>query len=135
MKQKFKEISAVLMTLIVLLSTMSFTIHKKYCDGNLVATTLFLQSEESCKVENNETDCLISESCCETEKLVIDGQEEIQIRSTVSLSLKNQLFFVGFLGSNFHNIKIFTPREIVEKEYSPPHLVVDVQVTHQVFII
>jgi len=134
MKEKIKKIGAVLMTLIVLLSTMSFTIHKRYCSGNLVATTLFSQPE-SCKIEKNETCCVISEPCCEHEQLVIDGQNEMQISNAVSLSLKSQLFVADLLSSNLHNFKIYTPREIVEKEYSPPNLVVDKQVTHQVFII
>jgi len=42
MKNRFShKLMAVLMTIVVFLSTMSFTLDMHYCEGNLVQTTVF----------------------------------------------------------------------------------------------
>lgn len=134
MKQQITKIGAVLMTLIVLLSTMSFTIHKRYCSGNLVDTTLFSKSE-SCKIVVHDSCCEITEDCCNHEQIVIDGQKELQSIGIVSLPIIKQFFVINSPNLVLKNYNFQPEKSAPNKEYIPPNLVFNRQVIHQIFII
>jgi hypothetical protein len=134
MKQLTTKIGAVLMTLIVLLSTMSFTINQRFCDGNLVDTTLFLKSE-SCKIIVQSDCCEISEECCDHEQIIIDGQKEFPSRIVVETPIVNQYFVVNSVKLHLEKYNFQYENRIFYKKYIPPSLVFNKQVFHQVFII
>ena len=50
MKKAIRKISAFLMAIVVLLSTMSFTVSMHYCQGELVDTAIF-QKAHDCGME------------------------------------------------------------------------------------
>ena len=122
------------MTLIVLLSTMSFTIHKRYCSGDLVDTTLFLESE-SCKIVVLNDCCEISEDCCNHEQIIIDGQKELPSRVIDSLPIIKQFFGINLSNIFLENYNFLPKKSIFNREYNPPILVFNRQLIHQVFII
>ena len=134
MKQQITKIGAVLMTLIVLLSTMSFTIHKRYCSGDLVDTTLFLESE-SCKIVVLNDCCEISEDCCNHEQIIIDGQKELPSRVIVSLPIIKQFFVINSSNLFLEDYNFQPKKSLFYREYNPPILVFNRQLIHQVFII
>lgn len=134
MKQEINKIVAVLMTFIVLLSTMSFTIHQSYCGENLVATTLSSNSQ-SHEIKTKKSCCLTSETCCEHKDIVFEGQNEILFNNVDKLSLKNQFFTFSIPNHRLQNFNIWSLPVIAVKEYAPPNLVEDKQSIHQVFII
>ena len=135
MKQKFNKIGAILMIIVVLCSTMSFTIHKQYCCGYLVDTALFSNSDACKSVENNDC-CEIVEDCCSHQQIVVEGQTEFLFNKVASSSSKKQQFVVNSLDLFFENYEIQSERIFQKKEYSPPNLVINNrQVIHQVFLI
>jgi hypothetical protein len=134
MRRKTTKIGAVLMTLVVLLSTMSFTMHMRFCGDNLVAKTLFLKSD-SCNTDEPEDCCVIVEDCCKYEKIVISGQNELQSLTEVFSLFKKRFFVINLPKLFFEAIHIKSKRIILNNEYDPPNLVVNRQVILQVFII
>ena len=134
MKQFTTKIGAVLMTLIVLLSTMSFTINQRYCDGNLVDTTLFSKSE-SCKIVVQSNCCEITEECCDHEQIIIDGQKELPSRIVVESPLLKQYFVVSLQNFYLEKYDFHFESNVFYKKYIPPSLVFSKQIVHQVFII
>jgi len=134
MKQFTTKIGAVLMTLIVLLSTMSFTINQRYCDGNLVDTTLFSKSD-SCKIVVKSDCCEITEECCDHEQIIIDGQKELPSRIVVETPIVNQYFVINSVKLHLEKYDFQTENRIFHKKYIPPSLVFNKQIVHQVFII
>ena len=134
MKQLRTKIGAVLMTLIVLLSTMSFTINQRYCDGNLVDTTLFSKSE-SCKVVVQSNCCEITEECCNHEQIIIDGQKELPSRVVSETLILKHYYVVNTLNFNLEKESFYYENSVINKKYIPPSLVFNKQIIHQVFII
>jgi len=134
MKRQITKIGAVFMTLIVLLSTMSFTIHNRYCSGDLVDTTLFSESE-SCKIIVLNNCCEITEDCCNHEEIIIDGQKELPSRITVDLPIIAQYFILNSSNLFLENYSFKFKKTVFYREYIPPSLVFNKQIAHQVFII
>ena len=122
------------MTMIVLLSTMSFTINQRYCDGNLVDTTLFSKSE-SCKVVVQSNCCEITEECCDHEQIIIDGQKELPSRIVVETPIVNQYFVINSVKLHLEKRDFQSENSVFSKKYIPPSLVFNKQIIHQVFII
>lgn len=126
------------MALVVLFSTMSFTVNMHYCGDNLVDMKIY-QEAEGCGMEipmtNSTSKTELSKTpCCKNEQLFIQGQDELQTPLD-SLSFSMEYFVVV----TFYSYKIlfesFPKKTIPFKEYSPPNLVADIQVLDQVFII
>ena len=85
MKELFRKISSISMAVVVLLSTLSFTVEAHYCGDTLVDSSLF-QEAESCGMEMQkstyEDGCSVSmKNCCSDEQLVLDGQKELKSSS------------------------------------------------------
>ena len=87
------------MAVVVLFSTMSFTVSMHFCGDNLVETAMF-QKAKGCGMEMDKPsteDCkVIKKNCCNDEQLVVDGQDELQIQLD-NISLNQQLFIVSFV--------------------------------------
>lgn len=135
MKQKFNKIGAVLMIIVVLFSTISFTIHKQYCSGYLMDTALFSTSD-ACKLIKNNDCCEIVEDCCDLQQIVVEGQTEFLFNKVASSSSKKQQFVVNSLKLFFDDFEIYAQSIFQKKEYSPPNLVIiNRQVIYQTFLI
>ena len=87
------------MAIVVLFSTMSFTMNMHYCGDTLVETALFNKAEGcGMKMEKPATkDCsIIKKSCCSDEQLVVDGQNELKLNLD-QLSFEQQFFIASFV--------------------------------------
>ena len=119
------------MALLVMLSTVSFTVEKHYCGGNLVEVAVFSEAKKcGGNMEQN-----IMKSCCEDEVEVVKGQDELKFSKFEDLDLIEQSFIASF-AFVYTNLFESLPKQIIPfKDYSPPNLVFDILVLDQVFLI
>jgi hypothetical protein len=99
MKQVFHKIMSFVMALVVLCSTMSFTIDMHFCGDTLVETAIFHEAK-GCGMEMQKPstkDCeMTKKNCCKDEQLVVDGQDELQLLVD-KITFNQQLFIVSFV--------------------------------------
>lgn len=132
MREIIKNIGISFIAIIVLLSSISFTVHKTYCKGTLVNTSIFDEISVCNNVFNDS--CSVSENCCSHKKQVIDGQTELQISKTISYDLKKDISFSVcqyFHLEKTNLISEFTPLY----KYNPPPLIIETHPLFQIFII
>lgn len=125
MKSILIKISAILMTIVVLFSTMSFTFNMHYCGETLMDTAIF-QKAKTCgmNMENPLTDsCSITKkNCCSDDVLVVDGQDDLQLQID-KISFEQQVFIVSFIYTYlnlFEGLENNTPSF---EAYKPPLVV------------
>lgn len=134
-KQSLYKFFSVLLALVVLLSTVSFTIEKHYCGDVLVDISVFAKTEK-CGMEMPEVDtCEITKkSCCKDEIDLVQGQDEL-IKTLIDFDVDQQQFIAAFIYS-YINLFEGAPKQVIpHKDYSPPNLVKDIHVIDQVFLI
>lgn len=121
-----------LLALLVLFSTVSFTIEKHYCGDVLVDVSVFVEAEK-CAMEALEI--LQKKTCCKDEVNVVKGQDELKVSSFDDLNFEQQQFITAFANTYINGFESIPKQTIPHKNYSPPNLVADIQVLDQVFII
>jgi hypothetical protein len=140
MKAIVFKIASFFMALLVLLSTLSFSVGMHFCGDHLVDFSLF-ESAEACAMapepaatasscEKLEMDM----DCCSDVAFVVEGQQELNL-SFDPLTFEQQLFFTSFVYtclSLFEGPSEYTPHF---KDYAPPPLIRDVQILDQTFLI
>ncbi|MFY7672365.1 HYC_CC_PP family protein [Tenacibaculum sp. MEBiC06402] len=139
MKNVLTKITAVLMTFVVLFSTMSFTISSHYCGDYLVGVSYFGKAK-SCGMEmtsnNSLEECSITKkNCCKDTVDLIKGQDVLKKTSFDSLALEQQLFIASFYYSYYNLFSALNNKVTPFKYYSPPLIVKDIQVLHEVYLI
>jgi hypothetical protein len=131
-KQFLHKGFSITLALLVLFSTVSFTIEKHFCGDVLVDVSMFVEADK-CAMEAEEM--LQKKNCCKDEVDVIQGQDELKITSFEDIDFNQQQFVVLFTCSYLSLFKSLPKKNIPHKGYSPPNLVYDLQVLNQVFII
>jgi len=121
-----------LLALLVLFSTVSFTIEKHYCGDVLVAVSMFSEVEK-CGMESMET--FQKKSCCKDEVNVVEGQDELKVSTFDDLEFNQQYFSTAFTCVYIYGYEPLPKQIIPHKDYSPPNLVADIHVLDQVFLI
>ncbi|MCL7763163.1 hypothetical protein MPF19_07005 [Polaribacter sp. Z014] len=90
-----------IMALVVLFSTMSFTVSMHYCGDNLVETAMF-QKAKGCGMEMEKPsseDCkVIKKNCCSDKQFMVDGQNELQLQVDI-ISFEQQVFLASYIYS------------------------------------
>ncbi len=130
MKKISHKVLSFLMAIVVLFSTMSFTIDMHYCGDILVDTALFskvktcgMESETSSNNNLPSSDCSITKKdCCSNKHQAVTGQDELQLKID-KISFDNQIFAASFLQSH---INLFESSEEVRPyltDYPPPNIV------------
>ena len=132
LKQLLHKGFSISLALIVLFSTVSFTIEKHYCGDILVDVSVFYEAEK-CGMEAIEL--AQKKSCCKDEIDIVEGQDELKISSFEDLEFEKQQFLSAFVYSYINGFESLPKQTIPHKDYSPPNLVADIQVLDQVFII
>ena len=138
MKKFFYKISSFSMALLVLFSTLSFTVESHYCGGILVDSSLF-GNVETCGMEiqqeSTSSNCDITKKdCCSDEQFIVDGQDNLKT-SFDKLEKEQQIFVAAFLYSYSNLFEGSQTDAPSFRDYSPPLLVRDVQVLDQTFLI
>ena len=113
------------MAIVVLFSTMSFTIDMHYCGDTLVDTAIF-NKVDTCgmETENPATNAcaVIKDNCCSNEQIAMDGQDELKT-SFDSLSKDQQILTATFIYAYINLFEGFDENTIAYSEYPPPPLV------------
>ncbi|MBL4605047.1 MAG: hypothetical protein JKY02_05130 [Flavobacteriaceae bacterium] len=123
MKKAFYKIASILMTFVVLLSTMSFTISMHYCQGELVDTAIF-QKAHSCGMEQNiqmssvEKDIMMK-GCCNDTQITIEGQDDLKL-PVVDLTVDQQVFITTFVHTYSNLFITYEENDTLYFDYSPP---------------
>lgn len=139
MKSKITKIASFAMALLVLFSTVSFTVEKHFCGDFLVDIAYFGNTNgcadslvtDSCDTHKKTT----KKNCCKNEVEKIEGQDNLKQETTKELTFQKQYFLLSFITS-YSNLFINLNKHIVpHKYYYPPKLTNNIQILHQVFII
>ncbi|PCJ98032.1 MAG: hypothetical protein COA50_03640 [Flavobacteriaceae bacterium] len=137
MKQIFSKISSFLMAIVVLFSTMSFTVDMHYCGDTLVDTAIF-HKVKSCGMEMQKpsiVDCSIKvKDCCSDEHFVIDGQSELQL-SFDTLTFDQQLFVASFVYTYINLFEGLEENVALYREYVPPLVVKQIYKFDETYLI
>ena len=135
-KQILHKIFSVSLALIVLCSTVSFTIEKHFCGDTLVDVSVFAEANK-CKMEalEIELETISKVPCCKDKIDVVKGQDELIVKTIDDLDFNQQLFVATFTYSYLNLFEGLPQLVIPHKNYSPPILVTDIQVLDQVFLI
>lgn len=136
MKTVFHHITSVLLAIMVLLSTVSWTVDKHFCMGRVMDISLFVDAEE-CGMEVAMAamgDKVMENHCCDDESFTFTGQDDLKL-SWYDLEIEHQDFLVVF---TYSYLNLFVPVDklpVANEKYPPPLLVKDITVLDQVFLI
>ncbi|WBX73364.1 hypothetical protein PG913_10995 [Tenacibaculum pacificus] len=137
MKLLFIKISTILLALLVLFSTFSFSVEKHYC-GDFLVDISYLGNADSCgSISNNDTceTIIKKKECCKDEVEQIKGQDEIFKDSLDKISFDKVKFVLAFYASYKLPFQALEKQDVSHTDYTPPDLIFDIQVLHEVFII
>jgi len=116
---------------------MSFTVNIRYCDENVVATTLN-SNDDPCTTDDLralEDCCIPKKDCCQDAEIVFEGYEELRVQISKELKIQ-KLYQQAFLIDVFYPFyKVTFSSNIHYTCYAPPIIIRDRQLIHQVFLI
>jgi hypothetical protein len=133
MKTTFYKISSFILAILVLCSTLSFTVEKHFCGDFLMAVS-FTGDAQDCGMHMEKV-AKKKRNCCKDEVVKIEGQDELQINSIEKFDIKQQQFLVSFI---YTYKDLFIENEsdtTIFKDGSPPDIPLDYQVLYQSFLI
>ena len=135
-KQFLHKTFSVSLALLVLFSTVSFTIEKHFCGNILVDVSLFTEADK-CKMEAFEIELekITKKTCCKDTVDLIVGQDELNINTHDNFKLINKIVLTSFVYTYLNLYEELPSKIIPHKDYSPPNLVFDRRVLDQVFLI
>ncbi|MCB0372998.1 MAG: hypothetical protein KDD31_08320 [Muricauda sp.] len=116
------------MAILVLASTVSWTVDKHICMGRVMDISLFSHADD-CGMSMD-----MEKSCCDDESFTVQGQHDLKM-SFDDFSLDQQVFIVSFVQTYFHLMEEATEEPNSFSEYNPPPLIRDIQVLDQTFLI
>ena len=137
-KKSFHKIVSLTMALLVLFSTMSFSMNMHYCGDKLVDFKI-MKEAVSCGMDlqqtpNNCENTITTKSCCSDKTVVVKGHDDLK-SSFDSLSLEHQTFVAAFVYTYVNLFEGLDEQIIPFKDYSPPVLIKDIQLLDQTFLI
>ncbi len=126
------------MAILVLLTTMSFTVDMHYCGESLIDFSV-IQNAKTCGMEKSqsENDCeitLAEDSCCTNKQLVVEGQDELKLNFD-KITFEQQAFVATFFYTYIGLFEGLDTQIIPFKNYSPPFLERDLQKLHETYLI
>ena len=133
-----KKFFSVILSLVILFTSMGFTLSSHHCGGKRVKTVLNLGiTDVSCGMENSKKGCSdstkMNSNCCQDEFQKIQlNNDYTQVVSYEKISLDFTIVFVSILFDLLPNTATET---YFFKNYAPPPLVKDIKVLVQSFLI
>ncbi|MHA7864053.1 HYC_CC_PP family protein [Flagellimonas marinaquae] len=128
MKQIFHQIVSSLMALLLMASTVSWTVDKHICMGRVMDISLFSHADDCGMDMDMET------SCCDDESFTVQGQDNLKI-SFENFELDQHAFLTSFVQTYFQLFEVELEQPSSFIAYNPPPLIRDVQVLDQTFLI
>jgi hypothetical protein len=129
----YRTISLAL-SVLVLFSTMSFTIEKHYCGNNLVDKAIFSKVQK-CSGMDVEKDDLVKKPCCEDVVDVLEGQDKLNTSEFQKLDQDLQPVLAICLYTYSLTVNSLPKQTIPHRYYSPPNLIKDIQLLDEVYLI
>ena len=134
MKSIFTKISSALLAVLVLFSTLSFTVESHYCGGFLMDISIVGEANDcGMKVEQKMAKEKIN--CCKDEVIITDGQDELHPASFGTLNFEKQQFLTTFYSSYLNLLKKESSRNIIYKAFHRPVIPINYQIKYQSFLI
>lgn len=131
-----QKLFSTLMALMLLLSTVSWTVDKHLCMGRVMDVAFFTKADD-CGMEAAMVvleDDTVKNHCCDDETFVIEGQDDLKLTFN-DFDFNEQLFLVAFTKS-FTTIFKDSTNSIVSNEYYPPPILIkDRVILHELFLI
>lgn len=133
-----KKLLAVILSFVILITSMGFTISSHICAGKRVKTVVGISdSDVSCGMEIADSDCgketMVKSNCCQ------DEFQKIQMDEDYTQQYNKVEFNKGFVAVLFTIVfDLFSSKasqEFFYSDYSPPPLVRDIPVLIQSFLI
>ncbi|WP_440882089.1 HYC_CC_PP family protein [Tenacibaculum sp. C7A-26P2] len=133
----FSKITSILLAILLVLSTTSFTIEKYFCGGKLVGVSFFGE-KHSCKKESSckSFSIAVSEkkSCCKNERIFLSGEKNI-FESTIELKQNIEKYTILFFKPNTISDAEFVFKVYDLKKYYSLQIVYNIRLLYQVFIL
>ncbi len=120
---------------IVLASTMSFTIERHFCGGELIGVTMFSEGLDCCSAKCEPKDGVIESHCCKAVVDVIKGLDTVVAKAASDSFIQQQLFLISNINPF---LTFFNDLELIKssyRNYTPPERVIDICILDQVFLI
>lgn len=125
------------MAMLLLLSTISWTVEKHLCMGRVMDIALFDHAED-CGMKAGlsllEDAPTVKKHCCNDEAFTIQGQDDLT-HDISSFDFSQQVFLISFTCSYLGLFEETTDEIINFDCYPPPILAKDLNILHQVFLI
>jgi len=131
MKSFAHKTGAALLAFLLLFSTLSFSVDMHFCGRSLVDMELFHKAE-GCGMSMDDSQ-MGAMGCCSDHQIVVVGQDDLKAPPATDLQPPLDLWvpaFVSFL-SDFAETGHQAPSPY--HQYTPPLLIRDIPVQHQVF--
>jgi hypothetical protein len=135
MYKPFQKLISVTMALLVLISTLSFSIEKHYCGDDLIDVAIFSDTQKCESEPADKGSRLMTQSCCKDVVHFLEGQDELSLEKTKVLNTNQKVFIMSFAYVFSGLNSLDTQNNITFKHYIPPKVVRDIQALHAVFLI
>lgn len=134
MKSTFTKITSCLLALLVLLSTLSFTVESHYC-GDFLVDTSFTGQASNCGMVMSQKTATKKKTCCTDVIIKTEGQDELhQVASQHKAFEKPQFLTVLLFSPNNRRLENCAKKKIY-KEASPTDIPINYQILYQSFLI
>ena len=130
------KVFSMAMALLVLVSTISFSVEKHFCGDTLIDVAIFSKANSCGMVMEDFTFTTVEKkSCCKNEIEIVKGQDALKKATFEDLHLENQILLKTLYYSYLNLFEGLPEQVIPHQNYVAPLLVTDIQVLDQVFII
>jgi hypothetical protein len=131
MKKSLLKLVAATLAILVLFSTFSFTVEKHFC-GDFLMDISFTGEADKCEMDHS-NEMMIS--CCKDEIAHIEGVKILQQEVEKDLNFKTQQVLIAFFQSYTNSFHSYKPKNLFLRDFSPPDISDDFQVSFQCFLI
>jgi hypothetical protein len=139
MNRIFHKILSLTLAFTVLFSTLSFTVEKHICMGEVTDATYFMDLDscgmivEECELAVDEQEKVQKEKCCQDiQELIPGNQNEQQAIENFEL---DQVQFILTFASTYLDLFEENTDQVTFKYYTPPLVDKDIHVLYQTFLI
>lgn len=133
MKHFFTKITSFTLAFFVLFSTFSFTVEKHYC-GDFLVDVSFTGDADGCGMQMEKV-AAKKKNCCKDETHQVEGQNELQLTSLDKITFEKQQFITAFIYSYQDLFQEKSTNKIFQKDFPPPEIHQNYQITYQTFLI
>lgn len=137
MKNSLHKLFSVSMAVLLLLSTISWTVEKHICMGQVLNVAWF-HSAEDCAMDAglvlSDDSSLLIKHCCDNESFTMQGQDDLN-RDISSLNFSQHVFLISSTSIYSCLFEDTLEKSTAFNSYPPPILAKDLNILHQVFLI